>query len=102
MPDKYFIGCLPLESKEVVAKEPGGHFVIFSELPKQPAQYAKRNAPASRTSVDWAGHVERFGTAGNSQAGPASQARPGTNVSAGLAGSEKKKNNLFFCVVFFG
>jgi len=25
-------------SKEVVAKEPGGHFVIFSELPKQPAQ----------------------------------------------------------------
>src|SRR5438552_8298733 len=25
-------------SKEVVAKEPGGHFVIFSELPKQPVQ----------------------------------------------------------------
>ena len=25
-------------SKEVVAKEPGGHFVIFSELPKQPAE----------------------------------------------------------------
>jgi len=28
----------PYGSKEVVAKEPGGHFVIFSELPKQPAQ----------------------------------------------------------------
>src|SRR5437016_8655080 len=28
----------PYGAKEVVAKEPGGHFVIFSELPKQPAQ----------------------------------------------------------------
>ena len=25
-------------AKEVVAKEPGGHFVIFSQLPKQPQQ----------------------------------------------------------------
>jgi uncharacterized glyoxalase superfamily protein PhnB len=25
-------------AKEVVAKEPGGHFVIFSQLPKQPPQ----------------------------------------------------------------
>ena len=28
----------PYGAKEVVAKEPGGHFVIFSQLPKQPAQ----------------------------------------------------------------
>ena len=26
----------PYGAKEVVAKEPGGHFVIFSQLPKQP------------------------------------------------------------------
>jgi len=28
----------PYGAKEVVAKEPGGHFVIFSQLPKQPQQ----------------------------------------------------------------
>ena len=28
----------PYGAKEVVAKEPGGHFVIFSQLPTQPQQ----------------------------------------------------------------
>ena len=28
----------PYGAKEVIAKEPGGHFVIFSQLPKQPQQ----------------------------------------------------------------
>jgi hypothetical protein len=32
------IHATPYGAQEVIAKEPGGHFVIFSQLPKQPQQ----------------------------------------------------------------